>query len=44
MVKGGIMWFDDYPLDGAKKAIHECFDNESLIFHPCGAEKVYVKF
>jgi hypothetical protein len=44
MVSGGIMWFDDYPLVGAKKAIHECFKEEQLIFHPCGAEKLYVVF
>lgn len=44
MVSGGIMWFDDYGLPGAQKAIHEMFNDEQIIFAPCGCQKCYVKF
>lgn len=44
MVKGGIMWFDDYELAGAKKAIDELIDTNNLIFAECGHKRAYVKF
>jgi O-methyltransferase len=37
MVEGGIMWFDDYELEGAKKAVDELLgaDNlKSIFVHP----------
>jgi hypothetical protein len=43
MVKGGIMWFDDYELEGAKNAIDELF-GEKIIFAKCGHKRCYVVF
>jgi hypothetical protein len=46
MVEGGIMWFDDYELEGAKKAIHELFEEKDLFFtYPQpGVPKVFTIF
>ena len=44
MVKGGIMWFDDYHLEGARKAILEKFSKEQLILADCGHDQYYVEF
>ena len=42
MVPGGIMWFDDYALSGAKKAVDELIGAENLI--DVGWERTYVVF
>jgi hypothetical protein len=39
MVKGGVMWFDDYCLEGAKKAIDETFAAHTT----SKTNKVYVR-
>ena len=44
MVKGGIMWFDDYHLEGARTAILERFKQEDLILADCGHDQYYVVF
>jgi hypothetical protein len=44
MVKGGIMWLDDYELEGAKKAIDELIGKNNLIFAKCGHKRAYVKY
>ena len=46
MVKGGIMWFDDYELAGAKKAIDELIgaDNLEWFHYPDFNSKVFVRF
>ena len=41
MAKGGIMWFDDYCLPGAKKAIDEMYGDRLI---PCIGGKVKVVF
>ena len=41
MVKGGIMWFDDYELEGAKRAITELFGSQ-ITFAKCGYQRCYV--
>lgn len=43
MVKGGIMWFDDYELPGGKQAIEELIGCENLIFDG-GHERSYTVF
>jgi O-methyltransferase len=43
MVIGGIMWFDDYELQGAKNAIDELF-GDKIIFAKCGHKRCYVVF
>jgi len=43
MMKGGIMWFDDYGwLEGATKAVHVHFHHARL--NPCIGGKVFVRF
>jgi len=43
MVKGGIMWFDDYgALQGATQAVHELFSKEQIKKHSSG--KAFVVF
>jgi len=44
MVPGGIMWFDDYALSGAKKAVDELIGVENLILADCGCERNYAVF
>ena len=44
MVKGGVMWFDDYTLVGARTAILEKFRAEQLVPAPCGHDIYYVVF
>jgi hypothetical protein len=46
MLSGGVMWFDDYELPGAKKAIDELIGEEKLewIRFPNGVYKVYTRF
>lgn len=44
MVEGGIMWFDDYCLPAAKKAILEKFNQDQLIPASCGSDRYYVVF
>jgi hypothetical protein len=44
MVDGGIMWFDDYVLSGAKKAVDELIGTKNLVFAKCGHKKVYTIF
>ena len=44
MVPGGVMWFDDYELVGARKAIHELIGEENIVFSPCGHQRCYVVF
>jgi hypothetical protein len=50
MMEGGIMWFDDYELDGAKKAVDELIGEENLEWvyfeHTDGKTyfKVYTRF
>lgn len=46
MVQGGIMWFDDYELGGAKKAINELIGEDKLewVRHDNGVYKVYTRF
>lgn len=43
MISGGIMWFDDYELQGAKNAIDELF-GDKIIFAKCGHKRCYVVF
>lgn len=45
MVDGGIMWFDDYELPGAKKAIDELIGQENLewFHYPNFNSKVYTR-
>lgn len=44
MVKGGVMWFDDYELEGAKMAVDELLGEENLIPAQCGYKKHYYIF
>jgi O-methyltransferase len=46
MVKGGIMWFDDYELAGAKKAIDELIGADKLewFHYPNFNSKVFTRF
>ena len=44
MVKGGIMWFDDYELEGARRAIKELIGDDKLIFSECGFQRCYAIF
>ena len=44
MVKGGIMWFDDYELAGAKKAVDELIPIDKLIKTQTGHSKCYTIF
>ena len=44
MVPGGVMWFDDYELAGAKKAVDELIGTDKLIKCECGHNKCYTIF
>jgi predicted O-methyltransferase YrrM len=44
MVKGGIMWFDDYELKGAQMAVDELIGKENTIAAKCGHHKRYTIF
>lgn len=44
MVSGGVMWFDDYELDGGKKAVDELIGEAKLIAAKCGHKKKYTIF
>ena len=44
MVKGGVMWFDDYELEGARRAIKELIGDDNLIFSDCGFQRCYAIF
>lgn len=44
MVEGGIMWFDDYELPGAEKAIKELIGLDKLIWASCGHQRAYIRF
>jgi len=41
LVPGGVMWFDDYELAGARRAIDRAFLKEELVAAPAG--RVYVR-
>lgn len=44
MMPGGVMWFDDYELEGAKKAIEELVEEGRLIWASSGHMRCYIKF
>jgi O-methyltransferase len=44
MVKGGVMWFDDYELKGAQMAVDELIGKENTIAAACGHHKRYKIF
>lgn len=46
MLPGSIMWFDDYELPGARKAINELIGGDKLewVKWPNGVYKVYTRF
>jgi spore coat protein CotH len=44
MAVGGVMWFDDYVLSGAQKAIKELIPEDKLIDGECGHQKKYIIF
>ncbi len=44
MVEGGVMWFDDYELEGARRAVDELIGKDRLIPAKTGHKKHYVIF